>query len=80
MYLQILVWGPDKFLWLWMIITTYKIVGTPFGYHKFKGGLEIPFIGYELDYYRKTIGISLKRARWLRDFMRELEQRRYTVT
>ena len=77
--LHILVWGPDKFLWLWMMIATYEIVGTPFGYHKFKGGLEIPFVGYELDYYRKTIGISLKRARWLRDFMGELEQRRYTV-
>ena len=73
--LHILVWGPHKFLWLWMMIATYEIVGTPFGYHKFKGGLEIPFVGYELDYFRKTIGISLKRA----EFMTELERRRYTL-
>ena len=77
--LHILVWGPHKFLWLWMMIATYEIVGTPFGYHKFKGGLEIPFVGYELDYFRKTIGISWKRAEWLKAFMTELERRRYTL-
>ena len=77
--LHILVWGPDKFLWLWMLIAVYEIVGTPFGYHKFKGGLQIPFVGYELDYYHKTIGISLKRAQWLKGFMEELDQKRYTV-
>ena len=77
--LHILVWGQHKFLWLWMMIATYEIVGTPFGYHKFKGGLEIPFVGYELDYYRKTIGISQKRADWLQAFMMELERNKYTV-
>lgn len=61
------------------MIATYEIVGTPFGYHKFKGGLEILFVGYELDYFRKTIGISLKRAEWLKAFMTELERRRYTL-
>ena len=77
--LHILVWGQHKFLWLWMMIATYEIVGTPFGYHKFKGGLEIPFVGYELDYYRKTIGLSQKRADWLQAFMMELERNKYTV-
>eukprot|EP00435_Cladocopium_sp_Y103_P061492 s851_g23.t1 len=77
--LHILVWGPHKFLWLWMMIAAYEILGTPFGYHKFKGGLEIPFGGYELDYYGKTIGISVKRAQWLKEFMLELERKRYTL-
>ena len=77
--LHMLVWGRDKFVWLWMMVATYEILGTPFGYHKFKGGVEMPFVGYELNYFDKTIGISQKRASWLREFMEDLERKNYTV-
>ena len=30
--------GPLKFELLWVWLLAFEVIGTPFGYHKFKGG------------------------------------------
>ena len=43
--LHFILVGQDKFLVLWMALAAYELVGTPFAYHKFRGGLEVEFGG-----------------------------------
>ena len=48
--LHIVVVGPDKYVVLWMILVAYELLGTPFSYKKFHGGVECEFVGYWLSY------------------------------
>ena len=43
----------------------FEVAGTPFGYHKFSGGLSVAFVGYQLQYDACQVGISDRRGRWL---------------
>ena len=38
--------GERKFLHLCVWLLAYEMVGTPFGYHKFKGGFSSEFVGF----------------------------------
>ena len=60
--LHIILVGKDKFLVLWMALAAYELVGTPFAYHKCRGGLEVEFAGYGLSYKHSCAGISPKRT------------------
>ena len=57
------------------------MAGVPFAYHKFRGGLQLDFVGYWLDYTRFSLGIAERRVRWILDFVasleRDVEVRRY---
>ena len=48
--LHALCLGERKFINLWMLLAIYEVLGTPFSYHKFTGGLQVQFVGYLLDY------------------------------
>ena len=54
--------GPRKHVnaLLWLVL--YLMVGTPFAWKKFKGGLRVAFIGYELDYGTFRVGMSDARS------------------
>ena len=71
--------GPRKFknFLLWLLL--HEMVGTPFAYHKFKGGPLVAFIGYELDYGLKLVGLSDARGRWLSDWISEVRKSRWVV-
>ena len=52
---------------LWLLL--HEMVGASFAYRKFKGGPLVAFIGYELDYVSKLVGLSdpgplLPRVSW----------------
>ena len=49
--LHVVVFGGEKFYTLWALFLALEIMGTPFAYHKFKGGLAVDYIGYHLDYF-----------------------------
>ena len=66
-------------LWAWVCIALFEIIGTPFAYHKFAGGLETQFVGYFLDYRNVAIGVSSKRGKWLLDFLAEFRRRNFTI-
>ena len=41
---------------VWVLL--HEMIGTPFAYHKFRGGTVVTFIGYELDYGSRLLGMS----------------------
>ena len=55
------------------------MVGTPFGYHKFKGGFSSEFVGFHIRYDLSEVGISKKRGDWLVDWIRNAERNRFVV-
>ena len=71
--------GQHKFLHLWIWLLTYELVGVPFGYHKFHGGLSSDFVGYHLRYDLGQIGISQRRGRWLREWIARVDASKYVV-
>ena len=77
--LHLLTAGPDKFLTLWMILAAYEVVGTPFAYHKFKGGVEVNYIGYHVSYSSWSAGVSDSRARWVITWINKAEEAKWVV-
>eukprot|EP00435_Cladocopium_sp_Y103_P025990 s72_g6.t1 len=60
--------GVVKFLNVWIWVLAYELVGTPFGYHKFKGQgdtiiLTLEYIEAELK--RETFMVSTRRSKTL---------------
>ena len=78
--LHIVVVGPDKYVVLWMILVAYELLGTPFSYKKFHGGVECEFVGYWLSYRESAAGISSKRTRWVTDWIDSAEADNWYVT
>ena len=78
--LHIVVVGPDKYVVLWMILAAYELLGTPFSYRKFHGGVECEFVGYWLSYKESAAGISSKRTRWVTDWIDNAEASNWFVT
>lgn len=77
--LHVNVAGSRKFLNLWIALAAYEVLGTPFSYKKFKGGLQVQFVGFELDYAAHTIGITARRSAWIVEFIGSLEDAKYMV-
>ena len=72
--------GPQKFKTIWMAVLLYEVLGTPFGYHKFSGGVYGEFVGYRLDYGSKLIGVTESRGRWIVKFLEDLRRNGYVVS
>ena len=71
--------GDRKFHNLWVWILAFELVGTPFGYHKFRGGFSVEFVGFQMRYDTKEVGITVKRGDWLRDWIIKAEEKRHVV-
>ncbi len=52
------------------MLFVWAMMGTPFSWGKCRGGLEVEWIGYLLDYSRFQIGISESRCRWLTNWIK----------
>ena len=76
---HLLCLGPRKFEILWMSVLAYELMGTPFAYHKFRGGLNVEYVGYQLEYDRQVAGISGKRAEWVINWISEAEKNGWMV-
>ena len=72
--------GERKFLLLWIWILAFEVIGTPFGYHKFKGGFASDFVGFHMRYDLGEVGITLKRGKWLLDWIGRAEEMRFVVS
>lgn len=55
---------------LLLALLAWETMGAPISWKKVKGGLEFEWIGYEMDFVAHRIGLSIKRASWLRDWAR----------
>ena len=78
--LHVVVYGCDKFETLWILFLALEIMGTPFSFHKFKGGVNVDYIGYHLCYYTWSAGISEKRASWIIEWINLAEQAQWMIT
>ena len=52
--------GKDRWLNIWMTLALFCVQGTPFSDHKWRGGLQVDWVGYWIDYTRFRLGL-LKR-------------------
>ena len=57
--------GKDRWLNIWMTLALFCVQGTPFSDHKWRGGLQVDWVGYWIDYTRFRLGISEKRCQWI---------------
>ena len=71
--------GREKFTNLWVWILAFELVGTPFAYHKFRGGFSSEFVGYQLRYDLNEVGISLRRGDWLVKWINTAAEKRFVV-
>ena len=73
-------YGKRKFInfLVWLILQ--EMIGVPFAYHKFKGKTLVAFIGYELDYGSRLVGLSEARGAWVRSWVDEARKARYVVS
>ena len=71
--------GPGKFKFLWVWVLAFELIGTPFGYHKFKGGLSSEFVGFHMKYDVAEVGISEKRGNWLVSWIERLAEQKFVI-
>ena len=71
--------GERKFLHLWIWVLAFELIGTPFGYHKFRGGLVSNFVGFHLRYDICQVGISDKRGEWLCGWVDQASSKNFVV-
>ena len=72
--------GERKFLNMWIWILAFEMVGTPFGYHKFRGGFASDFVGFHLRYDLAEVGISEKRGSWLVSWIKNVAEKRWVTS
>ena len=63
--LHVLSGGRDRWLNLWMSLALLCMQGTPFSERKWRGGLQLDWVGYWIDYGPFKLGISEKRCLWI---------------
>ena len=71
--------GGQRWKQIWRFLAAMEMVGTPFSYKKFRGGLTCDYVGYWLDYGRFELGISERRTSWLIQFIDQLETDNWLV-
>jgi hypothetical protein len=64
--------GSRKYWVILKVYTLWLAMGSPFAWSKFRGGLEIDFVGYWLDYARFEMGLSESRTIWLIQWLQDL--------
>ncbi len=77
--LKMVVGGESKYLDLWAMIVIWLLVATPFSWKKFRGGLELDYVGFWTDYARFQIGLSEKRAGWVIKTVDSLAESQYVM-
>ena len=78
--LKLVVSGDNKYLDLWTLITAWLLVGTPFSWKKFRGGVALDYVGFWTDYSRFELGLSEKRALWVIQTIESLQEVQFVMT
>ncbi|CAE7820030.1 unnamed protein product [Symbiodinium sp. CCMP2592] len=72
---NVLSGGADRWLNLWMSLALLCLQGTPFSERKWRGGLQLDWVGYG----RVKLGISEKRCRWIISGIESMEENGWLV-
>jgi hypothetical protein len=71
--------GKQKFRHLLAALFIWSMMGSPFSWGKARGGIQVEWVGYFLDYGRFEIGISESRAAWLDKWLTEIIEARMVL-
>ena len=73
--------GPEAPINLLSSILLLVVLGVPFTWTKFRGGTEVDWVGYWMDYAKFETGLSESRASWIKDWLeRKLEDGAVPIT
>ena len=71
--------GPDALLLLLVSLFVLDCLGVPISYKKVKGGFQMEWVGYAMDYGTFSAGISEARATWLVTWLEAVIQAKAVV-
>ena len=57
--------GEDKYDQIWYQLVTWLMLGTPFRWPKFRGGVCLEYVGFYMDYCKFEVGLSERRTSWI---------------
>ena len=69
--LKMLAAGEDKYDRIWYMLIAWLMLGTPFRWPKFRGGVCLEFVGFYMDYCKFEVGLSERRSNWIVQWVEE---------
>lgn len=63
--LKMLAAGEYKYHYIWYMLVAWLMVGAPFRWPKFRGGVCLEFVGFYMDYCKFEVGLSERRPNWI---------------
>ena len=63
--LKMVAAGEDKYDRIWYMLIAWLMLGTPFRWPKFRGGVCLEFVGFYMDYCKFEVGLSERRTAWI---------------
>ena len=78
--LKMVAAGPRKYDLIWYMLITWIMVGAPFRWPKFRGGVCLDFVGFYMDYCKFEVGLSERRTAWIVNWVEEAQRNGGLVT
>ena len=72
--------GEDKYDQIWYMLVAWLMLGTPFRWPKFRGGVCLEFVGFYMDYCKFEVGLSERRTNWIVQWVEEARRNGGLVT
>jgi len=72
--LKMVAAGADKYDRIWYMLIAWLMLGTPFRWPKFRGGVCLEFVGFFMDYCKFEVGLSERRTNWIVQWVEEARQ------
>ena len=69
--LKMVAAGSRKYDLIWYMLITWIMVGAPFGWPKFRGGVCLDFVGFYMDYCKFEVGLRERRTAWIVNWVEE---------
>eukprot|EP00435_Cladocopium_sp_Y103_P056563 s1864_g19.t1 len=71
--LKMMAAGQDKYDLIWYLLISWIMVGAPFRWPKFRGGVCLEFVGFYMDYCKFEVGLSERRTNWIVQWVQEVQ-------
>ena len=78
--LKMVAAGEDKYDRIWYMLVAWLMLGTPFRWPKFRGGVCLEFVGFYMDYCKFEVGLSERRTNWIVQWVEDARRNEDIVT
>ena len=78
--LKMVAAGEDKYDRIWYMLVAWLMLGTPFRWPKFRGGVCLEFVGFYMDYCKFEVGLSERRTNWIVQWVEDARRNEGIVT